>query len=277
MLVHIERRIPSLTQAEQRVARWILAHPHVAAAATLADVAAAADVSEPTVIRFCRHVGLGGFRDLSRKLTQALSDPGSYVHRDVDANDSIAEAARKVLDSSIRAIVATRSNLDVIPVERAAALMAPARQLVFAGLGASGHVAADACHKFFRLGIPCAAYSDGPGMRQAAAVAAEADVFVCVSAKGLAGDTQLAAQLAKQRGAIVIALTDPHSPLAAVADLVLPGEPVEDTSVYTPTSSRLAHLAVLDALLVALALSLGPAAGHNLKASKDAISVGISA
>jgi DNA-binding MurR/RpiR family transcriptional regulator len=37
-------------------------------------------------------------------------------------------------------------------------------------------------------------------------------------------------------------------------------------------SSRLAHLAVLDALQVALAISLGDAAVENLRRCKDALS-----
>ena len=47
--------------------------------------------------------------------------------------------------------------------------------------------------------------------------------------------------------------------------------PNEDTSVYTPMSSRLAQLALLDAIYVAFALSLGDKAAQNLRRSKDAL------
>jgi RpiR family carbohydrate utilization transcriptional regulator len=80
-----------------------------------------------------------------------------------------------------------------------------------------------------------------------------------------------AAATARHNGATVIALTNPASPLARNASLVFGSEPHEDTSVYTPMSSRLAQLALLDALYVAFALSLGEVAADKLRRSKDAL------
>jgi RpiR family transcriptional regulator, carbohydrate utilization regulator len=273
MLSRIEQLLPKLSKAEQRVAEWVLAHPRQAAGATLAVVAEAAGASEPSVIRFCRRIGLKGFRELTLRLTEALSRPASYIHRDVDASDAVPDAVNKVLDASIQALLDARALLAIMPLEAAIAAMQDARQLVFAGLGASGHVAADACHKFFRLGLPCSVLNDGPSITQFAAIATTGDVLLLISANGAWQETALAAESAKKRGATVIALTDPLSRLAAAASLVLPAERIEDTSVYTPMSSRLTHLAVLDALLVSLALSMGEQASGNLRASKDAISV----
>ncbi len=271
MLKRIERRFPSLSRAEQRVAGWVLAHPRRAADATLAEVAAACGASEPTVIRFCRRIGLDGFRDFTLRLTEALSLPASYVHRDVGPDDTIPDAVSKVVDASIRALVETRAVLPSMPLDRAASRIQKARQLVFLGLGASGHVATDAAHKFFRLGIPCSAMSDGPSMLQLAAIVEPADVLLFISAKGGWTDTIDAARIARERGATVIALTEPASELAASSAIVLGIEALEDTGIYTPMSSRLTQLAVLDALHVALALSLGHRASENLRAGKEAL------
>ena len=273
MLDRIERELPLLSKTGRKVAAWVLAHPRIAADSTLAEVARATGVSEPSVIRFCRRVGLDGFRDLTLRLTEALSRPASYVHRDVDAGDSLPEAVGKVLDASIRTLVDTRANVGEFPIEQIVDQLGESRQIVFQGLGASGHVATDACHKFFRLGIPCSSLTDAPSMLQCAAIAGPGDVIVIVSAAGTWPDTARAAQSAAANGATVIALTAPGSGLADAATIVLPIRPTEDTSVYTPMSSRLAHLAVLDAILVSLALSLGPAASERLRISKNAISV----
>lgn len=271
MLQRIERRFPSLSRAEQRVAGWVLAHPRQAAAATLADVAAACGASEPTVIRFCRRIGLDGFRDFTLRLTEALSLPPSYVHRDVGPDDAIPDAVSKVVDASIAALVETRGALPSMPIDSAVGRIRKARQVVFLGLGASGHVADDAAHKFFRLGIPCRSMTDGPSMLQLAAIAEAGDVLLFISAKGGWLDTIDAARIARERGAAVIALTDPASDLARGTELVLGIEALEDTGIYTPMSSRLAHLAILDALHVALALSLGEQASERLRAGKEAL------
>lgn len=277
MLSRIERQMPSLSKTGRRVAAWILAHPRTAADATLAEVARASGVSEPSVIRFCRRIGLDGFRDLTLRLTAALSRPASYVHRNVDTADSLPDAVGKVLDASIRTLVDTRASVDDMPIEVVVDRLGAARQIVFQGLGASGYVASDACHKFFRLGIPCASMTDMPSMLQFAAIAVPGDVIVMVSAIGAWPTVTEAARSAAANGATVIALTAPGSDLAEAASIVLPIEPTEDTNVYTPMSSRLAHLAVLDAVLVSLALTLGEAATERLRASKDAISVRFSA
>ena len=95
MLSEINRALPHLSRSERQVAEWIVAHPKEAVQATLAHVADECGTSEPTVIRFCRRVGLQGFRELGIRLTEALSNPTSYVHRDVQANDSSSDAALK--------------------------------------------------------------------------------------------------------------------------------------------------------------------------------------
>ena len=271
MLRRIQQQTSDLSRAEQRVARWVLEHPRKAARATLAEVAKQCGTSEPTVIRFCRHVGLGGFRDFTLRLAETLSRPGSNVHTNVSAEDTASDAVSKVLDASIRSLIDMRSQLSSMPFEDAVAAMVPARQLAFAGLGASGHVANDACHKFFRLGIPCTALTDPPSILQFAAIAEAQDVLVITSHIGHWPELIRASEIARSRGATVIALTDPNSPLAAVCGVVFDCPALEDSSVYTPMSSRLAHLALLDALQVALALAMGSTAVDRLRLSKEAL------
>lgn len=276
MLATITDALPSLSPSERRVGQWILKHPKEAASTTLARLATECQTSEPTVVRFCRHVGLGGFRELTIRLTEALSNPATYAHRDVSPDDSTSDAVIKVMDASIQSLIEMRSQLSSMPVDAAVGAMRTARQIAFAGLGASGHVATDACHKFFRLGIPCTSLTDTTMILQFAAIAEANDVLVLLSHTGRWQDFARAARLASQRGATVIALTNPDSEVAAEAELLFPCPVIEDTSVYTPMSSRLAQLALLDAIHVALALAQGESASDNLRRSKDALNANFS-
>ena len=271
MLGRIERQSSALSRAEQRVARWVLEHPKQAANATLAEVASSCGTSEPTVIRFCRHVGLGGFREFSRRLTEALSQPASNIHRDLNADDTTSDAVTKVLDSSIRSLIDIRAQLSSMPVDATVEVMAKARQIAFVGLGASGHVASDACQKFFRLGLPCTALTDTPTILQYAAIATEDDVLVFASQTGRSPELAKAASVARENGAAVIALTDPDSVLASAAGILFSCAAQPGANVYTPMSSRLAHLALLDALQVALALAIGDTAVDRLNRCKEAL------
>lgn len=271
MLNTIEQRVPDLSPAEQRVARWILGHPRQAAGGTLAVVARECGTSEPTVIRFCRHVGLGGFRELAIRLTETLSRPVSYVHRNVGPDDTASDAITKVMDASIQSLIDIRAQLSTMPIDAAVEALSAARQVSFAGLGASGQVAQDACQKFFRLGIPCTALTDTPMILQYAAIVDPADVMIVISQTGRWPELARAAELATKGGATVIALTDPRATLAAAADIVFPYRAPEDSGVYTPMSSRLAQLALLDALQVALALAIGDPAVEKLRNAKSAL------
>lgn len=271
MLGLINQSIDRLSRAERQVAEWVLAHPRQVTESTVAQVARACATSEPTVIRFCRRMGLSGFRELTIRLTEALTRPDSLVHRDVSAADSISDATVKVVEAAINSLVELRSQLSGMPFERVVANMVHARQFVFAGLGASGHVAADACHKFFRLGIPCSALLEPPSIRQFAAIARPGDVLFLVSKNGTSTDLCDAAREAARNGALVVAVTDPDSPLAEAAGTTFACDAHENTNIYTPRSSRLVHLALLDALHVATALALGERAAANLRRSKDAL------
>ena len=271
MLSRISNALPTLSPSERRVAEWVLAHPKEATDATLAHIAGECKTSEPTVLRFCRRLGLGGFRELGIRLAESLSAPGSYVHRDVSPDDSTSDAVMKVMDASIQSLAEMRAQLSSMPIDEATRAMAAARQIAFAGLGASGHVARDACHKFFRLGIPCASLTDTPMILQFAAIAEPDDVLVLLSHTGRWQEFAQAADIARERGATVVAITNPESALAGAASILFPCHVVEDTNVYTPMSSRLGQLALLDAILVALALARGASATERLMLSKDAL------
>jgi RpiR family transcriptional regulator, carbohydrate utilization regulator len=273
MLSEIERQSEGFSPAEKRVAMWVLKHPNQAAGATLAAVSAACGASEPTVIRFCRRIGVRGFREFTRRLTEALSQPVSNIHRDLDADDSAADAVTKVIDASIRTLIDIRTKLSAMPFAIAVDALSAARQVAFVGLGASGHVASDACQKFFRLGLPCTALTDTPTILQFAAIVRHGDVLVFASQIGQSADLARAARTARDNGGTVMALTDPDSALANAAEILFACPAQADANVYTPMSSRLAHLAVLDAMQVALAIALGEQAVENLRRCKEALLV----
>jgi len=271
MLDQINQSLGRLSRAEKQVAEWVLAHPRQATESTVAEVARECATSEPTVIRFCRRMGLSGFRELTIRLTEALSRPDSFVHHDVSDDDAISDAVAKVADSTIQSLINLRSQLSTMPFEEVVSSMVDARQFVFAGLGASGRVASDASNKFFRLGTPCSALTDTPSILQFASIADSGDVLVLISKSGQSPELCQSAREAVNNGATVVSVTERSSELANSTQFVFACDSNEDTNIYTPMSSRLVHLALLDALQVALALAIGETAATNLRRSKDAL------
>jgi len=73
ILPRLETMMDSMTRAEVKIARRILAAPNDFVRASVRSAAADLGVSEPTILRFCRAVGCDGFKDLKFRLIQELA------------------------------------------------------------------------------------------------------------------------------------------------------------------------------------------------------------
>lgn len=260
--------MPSLSPAERRVAEAVAADPSAAARATTAQLARQAGVSEPTVIRFCRSLGFDSLPEL--RLALASAGP-ARMHRRIAPGMSVAQAAAAVLENASAALEAARAGLDPEPVERAAVALLRAARVELWGFGASAAVAEDLAHKLFRVCRGVIARHD-PHMQAMAAATLDGDaVVLCISHTGRTRELIEAARLAKCSGATIIALTAPASALAREADILLPAAVDEDTALHVPMVSRLVHLALGDALAVAVALLSPPAAEERLGRMKAAL------
>jgi glucokinase len=80
---------------------------------------------------------------------------------------------------------------------------------------------------------------------------------VVISSSGLIDDLLLVCDIARQRGAAILAITAGHSPLAKKADIALVVDHVEDVATHVPMVSRILHLLVIDILAVGVAMRLG--------------------
>lgn len=79
LLEQIQRRIEDLNKAERKVAEVILRNPQQATRFSIATLAQTAQVSEPTVNRFCRSFGVSGYPELKMQLAQSLASGAAYV------------------------------------------------------------------------------------------------------------------------------------------------------------------------------------------------------
>ena len=266
MLDRIRASIPALPPAEQRVAKLLLADPRSFAASPVSDLAARSHVSKPTVVRFCRSVGYDGLTDFKLKLAGTVNEGVPFVHRSVDEDDKPGDLIVKVIDNAVAAMLKYRNNAAGYAFEQAISALTAAGQahkrIEFYGVGNSGIVAQDAQHKFFRLGVNAAAISDGHVQVMSATMLGAGDCAVVISNSGRSRDLIDVADIARRKGATVIAITASGSPLAQLAlgnsQILLAADHPEDYDRYSPMVSRLLHLLIVDVLCTGVALRLGP-------------------
>lgn len=260
-----------LRKSEQKVADFVLAQPNEVIHMRIVDLASEANVSEPTVVRFCRALNYDGFQDFKLTLAQALASNSAFEQFSMNRKDTVLEFKQKIFDSMIGNLMSTREQLDDNALEEAIAALTKAQRVEFYGFGASAPVCTDAQHKFYRLMIASAAHSD-PHMQTISAVTLrESDVVVAVSQTGRTKDLLHTVKLARDTGATVITICPANTPLSDLATIPIHVDVEEDKDLNTLMSSRVVHLVVIDVLAVGVAMRRGPKLVDHLKTIKRSL------
>lgn len=153
-----------------------------------------------------------------------MLSPERAVHEAVGPGDDAGAIAEKVLRSDMQAISDTLAVLDAAALEAAVGAMLGASRIEVYGVGSSVPVALDAYYRFLRLGLPATVVTD-PHMQ------------------------------AGRAGARRVLLTSfRNTPIGELADVEIVVASPESALRPEAVSSRIAHLAVVDALSVALAV-----------------------
>jgi RpiR family carbohydrate utilization transcriptional regulator len=264
LLRAIDTARAGLRKSERKVAEQVLADPARVVSMRIVDLAAAAGVSEPTVVRFCQAVGCRGFLEFRLALAQQLAASRGAGTVAVTDTDSVREYTDKVFNATADSLIEVRDSLDPRMLERAIQALCAARRVEFYGFGASAPVAFDAQHRFFRLRLVTAAYSD-PHLQNMSATSLEpGDVVVALSQSGRTRALLESMARVQERGALVIGLAPSGTPVATGADIPIAIDVREDIQLYTPLSSRIAHLVVIDVLAIGVAQRKGAGLEEHL-------------
>ena len=254
-----------LRKSDRKVADALLENPHRILNSTVAETAEIAEVSQPTVIRFCSAIGCDGFQDFKIRLAQSLAFGTPATQSAIADDDTPEEVAAKIFDYTMTSLDWARHKLDIAQINAAVELILTARSLEIFGYGASAIVAEDLQQKFPLLGVPCHATMDSHQQLMAASMMRPGDVAVTISNTGTTLSIIELARLAREQGAKVIAITGAsHTALANYADILINVETLDNTDLFTPTTSRIAALVTVDLLSTLVARRLGRVQNQRL-------------
>jgi RpiR family transcriptional regulator, carbohydrate utilization regulator len=226
----VEAAMTTLQPGEAKVARVLLDAPDAVIYQSASEFAESAGTSTATVVRFAQKLGFKGFHELKLKLAQDLA---VFDRQQVETADGTP--------GSILARVASAGAQSVADV-------------LFAGVGTSFPLVQDAAYRFRTIGIDTDAPPDVHVQHVAARLLRPEDVCVAVSHTGSTRETLMVVEAAKAAGARTVVITSfLRSPLTELADVALTAGSREVSFRLEAMASRLAHMAVVDALLVAVA------------------------
>lgn len=257
-----------LSKSDKKLVAIIREEPSSVIHKSIASLATLAEVSEPTVNRFCHKLGCDGYPDFKLRLAQEISSNGRLFVESLERDDDTSMVISKIMSSIQSSIQSLGNTIRPESLEAAANAIANCKTVNFFGMGASSSVALDAQHKFFRFGMPVIAHTDFINQRMMCSMLDKEDVAVFISYTGRTDAMIVNAELARACGATIIGITSQGSILSGQCDFVLNAITAEDTDLFTPMTSRIIHLAVIDMLATTVALKMGETVEDNIKSIK---------
>jgi len=263
----VRQRLDSLSPAERRLARALLASYPIAGLESVARFAERAGVSPPTVTRFITKLGFRGYPEFQESLrheVQArLSSPLARYRDEPQraGTDSILGGALEVSAHNLQATLGLLSHRDVN--EAVTALADVRRRVMVLGGRVSATLArylAGQLH-LLRPGIGLVD-SDRSAPAQQLIDMRKTDVLVVFDYRRYQPDTIESARVAASRGCNVVLFTDQWlSPASAFARQVL----VTSVETVGPFDSLVGAMAVVEAVVAEVLRRLGPRAEARMQ------------
>jgi DNA-binding MurR/RpiR family transcriptional regulator len=245
---------PRLRRSEQKVAQVVLEDPNKAVHASMAELARAASVSEPTVMRFSNAMNCDGFQEFKLRLAQSIAFGVPATYSNLERLDGPSELVEKIFDYTISSLAHARRKMDDAALGRAIDVLEEATDILFLGFGASGIVAQDAQQKFPLFGKPCMAPGDAHQQFMAASLCRPGSAIVGISHTGTTVGLLQSIDAGRENGATIIGISGGQTPLLERSHVPIVVETLENTNLFTPTISRIAQLAVIDVLATGVLL-----------------------
>ncbi|QCP48173.1 MurR/RpiR family transcriptional regulator [Trinickia violacea] len=272
IVARIAECAPELRSAERKVAALILDDLTGASRASIGSLAKDAEVSVATVTRFAKAVGCRDVRELKLRLAQAAAVGQRFLKADAGGDDTPEPLATRVFDDVQTALAHNHQLLRQAPIAEAAATLRAAKMIYVFGMGGGSTALADEMRfRLVRLGRPVATYQDGLLQRMVASTLSRDCVVIALSATGRVPEMVESCRIAQRYGATLVAITAPASPLAKLADWLIPIVAFETDFIYKPSSSRYAMMMALDVLVTELALAQGDESRELLRRMKHAL------
>jgi len=260
----------TLSDREKRIAEYILGDPAGAVHPSIEELSESAGVSVSTLVRFVKKLGFKGYQQFRIALASEALAPEARIYE-----TSIARGEDPVhiaFNSAQRALEITASMIDRSALTELAGRIIESGCVYLFGLGGSAIVAKDAMHKLIRTGIRCIGTEDYHMQLMIASQVRAGDTALVISHTGVNKDTLMVAETAKNAGAFLCVITTyPRSPLARMADMRFISASSGSPAVSEAFSARIAQLALIDSLYIAIMERLGEQGIDSVEKMRAAI------
>lgn len=247
-------KMPSFTNAEKKIADYVLDNYEEVLNCNITELAENAKVSDASVVRFCRRIGYKGYQDFKVNAAKDVLPKDRHFNPVLQEDDDPETICRKIFNSQISVLNKTLMGLNIKSMKKVADLIYQAKRVIFFGSGGSLLVGQDALHKLMKIGIKVYAYEDMDLQMMASSLMEKGDVAIGISHSGSNYKVHKCLKSAKECGASAIALvSNGKSPISKIADVVI--EVASEPTMFQSesVSTRIAQLAIIDSLVAIVA------------------------
>lgn len=249
-LPRIRQAIDEMPEALSRIGKYILDNPERVVRSSLSELAVLAQSGEASVVRFCKHLGYSGYRDLKIAMTAELASRRSVRLKRAPGTGVASPLATRIS----HAINSTAQDLDPDLLLLLAAKLKASRRIDIFGAGISGIVAELAAYRLMRTGLIAQAFQDATLAHEVSTTFDASCVAIGISEMGLTPDTVRFLSEAKAAGAFTLAITArANSPVAQQADVVLVATAVDPPPFGGEMTAVPAKILVMEAIAGAIA------------------------
>jgi len=235
-----------LTNAEKRVADYVLGHRNQVHRKSISELAEACGVADATVSRFCRRLGFAGYNAFKLELAEGGKEDGT-------GESLCPKMYQSAFDEAVAALRQTTVLLEQKQVKCAVELMQSASRVICVGQGSSMIMAEEAWSLFSTLSLKYFFVPDPHLQINTVAMMEPGDVLLFFSYSGSTRDFQDIVEVARSRKVKVILVTRfLNSPGGKLADVVLQCGANEIPLQAGSATARIAQLFVLEVLFRAL-------------------------
>ncbi len=222
----ITEQYHTLTRSSRKLADYILANVHDTQYMSISTLAEKSGVSEASITRFCKSLGLSGYNNLKLALAKAtyitdIGDP-SDDPSNITSQDTLGIIFHKLYDANVISLNETMELLDETEISKAVDLLSDADRVFCFGQGGSMVMAMEAWARFSTATSRFIHIEDSHMQVMSISLATEKDVILFFSYSGSTKDMEDIMRIAKERRVSVILVTHfRNSRATEYADVVL--------------------------------------------------------
>lgn len=273
---NIQSAKQDLSNLEQQIAVYVLAHPNEVLNMNVQELAAASKTSAATVSRFARRLNFSSYNKLKIQLSADLmaESPDAKLYEEIEQGESLYAIKTKLLNNAERSLRETVDQIKPDSVNALVEILHSTKRILLFGVGASYLVAQNIAQKWSRLGYACVASDDLNQILPLVVTTSPKDsVLWLISNSGESPEAVLAAKLSQKAGVPVITTTKIGvNALSKLSDIsIQTSQPMESSVRIAATQSLHAQFMLVDIVYYTFFSRYYTQSSKNVKASRAAI------